>query len=88
VEGERILLEVADSGIGIEPEALDRIFEAFAQANRSITQQFGGLGLGLAIAKATVEGHGGELGAASPGRGRGATFTVALPLPAPKRRRA
>ena len=49
-----------DSGIGIEPEALSRVFNAFEQAERSITRQFGGLGLGLAISKALVEMHGGR----------------------------
>ena len=79
-EPSRVVVEITDTGIGMEPEATERIFRAFEQADRSITQQFGGLGLGLAIAKGTVEAHGGELSAASPGRGLGATFTVSLPL--------
>lgn len=76
----QVVVEVTDSGIGIEPDALDGIFDAFAQAERSITRQFGGLGLGLAISKALVEMHGGAIEARSAGRGRGATFTVRLPL--------
>ncbi len=81
--GEYVVVEVNDSGIGIEPEALSRIFNAFEQAERSITQQFGGLGLGLAISKALVEMHGGTIEAHSEGRGKGATFRVRLPLTAP-----
>jgi PAS domain S-box-containing protein len=75
---------VEDSGEGIEPEALGRIFNAFEQADRSTTRQFGGLGLGLAISKTLVEMHGGTIQAFSEGRGKGATFEVRLPLaPAP-----
>ena len=80
---EHVVVEVNDSGIGIEPEALSRIFNAFEQAERSITQQFGGLGLGLAISKALVEMHGGPIEAHSEGRDKGATFRVRLPLTAP-----
>ena len=80
---EHVVVEVNDSGIGIEPEALSRIFNAFEQAERSITQQFGGLGLGLAISKALVEMHGGQIEAHSEGRDKGATFRVRLPLAGP-----
>ena len=75
-----VVVEVNDSGIGIEPEALSRIFNAFEQAERSITRQFGGLGLGLAISKALVELHGGQIEAQSEGRDKGATFRIRLPL--------
>jgi two-component system CheB/CheR fusion protein len=78
-----VIVEVRDSGIGIEPEALPRIFNAFEQVERSITQQFGGLGLGLTISKSIVEMHGGEIEAHSQGRNQGATFRVRLPLLAP-----
>ena len=78
-----VVIEVNDSGIGIEPEALSRIFNAFEQAERSITRQFGGLGLGLAISKALVEMHGGQIEAHSEGRDKGATFRVRLPLTVP-----
>lgn len=77
---EQVLVEVVDSGIGIEPEALPKIFDAFEQAERSITRQFGGLGLGLAISKALVEMHGGKIEAQSKGRQAGALFRVLLPL--------
>jgi PAS domain S-box-containing protein len=75
-----VVAEVNDSGVGMEPEALGRIFNAFEQAERSITRQFGGLGLGLAISHALVGMHGGTIEAHSMGRGKGATFTVRLPL--------
>ncbi len=78
-----ILVDFNDSGIGIEPEALSRIFNAFEQAERSITRQFGGLGLGLTISKALVEMHGGTIEAQSEGRDKGATFRIRLPLSAP-----
>ena len=80
---EHVVVEVNDSGMGIEPEALPRVFNAFEQVERSITQQFGGLGLGLAISKALVEMHGGQIEAHSEGRGKGATFRIRLPLTAP-----
>jgi two-component system, chemotaxis family, CheB/CheR fusion protein len=70
--------EVADSGVGIEPEALPRIFNAFEQGGHQITRKFGGLGLGLAISKAIIDAHGGQLAAVSAGTGRGATFRVTL----------
>jgi len=75
-----LVVEVADTGIGIEPENLGRVFEAFEQGPRQITRRFGGLGLGLAVSKAILEMHGGSLTAASAGRDHGATFTVRLPV--------
>jgi PAS domain S-box-containing protein len=78
-----VLVEVNDSGMGIEPEALSRVFNAFEQVEQSITQKFGGLGLGLAISKALVEMHGGTIEAYSEGKDKGATFSIRLPLTAP-----
>jgi PAS domain S-box-containing protein len=82
-------VSVIDSGIGIDAEALSRIFLPFEQASRQITRTFGGLGLGLAISRKLVEIHGGTLTASSRGAGQGATFTLRLPatadLPAPDR---
>ncbi len=78
--GDRFVVEVSDSGIGLGAEAAERIFQPCEQASVDITREFGGLGLGLAIAKATVEAHGGELRATSLGPGHGATFTVSLPV--------
>jgi PAS domain S-box-containing protein len=74
-----LIVEVSDTGIGIEPEALPRIFEVFDQGGVSPPQRLGGLGLGLTISRSIVEQHGGRLTAASGGKGLGATFTVALP---------
>jgi len=79
-QGSWLVVEVQDTGIGIAPEILPRIFGAFEQGDRSITQQFGGLGLGLAISKAIVDAHGGTITAASGGVDQGALFTVRLPL--------
>jgi len=79
-DGAFVEVQVNDSGAGIAPENLERIFNAFEQASRSVTRQFGGLGLGLTICRAMVELHGGTIKASSPGRGRGATFTVRLPM--------
>lgn len=80
----RITVRVIDSGIGIEPEQLSRIFDAFDQGTVS-TKQFGGLGLGLAITKAIVKMHKGVIRAESAGRGHGATFLMELATCAPPR---
>ena len=74
----RLVVEVTDTGIGIDPEILPTIFDPFQQGELSITRRFGGLGLGLAICKGVVEAHGGTIEAASPGAGRGTTFRVTL----------
>jgi two-component system CheB/CheR fusion protein len=78
-EDGRIRVEVSDTGIGIEPDVLPRLFNAFEQGNVRAAQRFAGLGLGLAISKKLVEVHGGTITAHSAGRGRGATFAVELP---------
>jgi PAS domain S-box-containing protein len=78
----RFVVTVHDTGVGIPPDVLPRVFDAFEQGDARMTRQFGGLGLGLAIARAVVEMHGGTITAASPGKGLGATFTVALALAA------
>ena len=82
--GDRLAIEVRDSGIGIASEALPRIFNAFEQAGPAITREFGGLGLGLAISRALIERHGGSIRAESPGPGAGATFRVELPASPPQ----
>jgi len=74
----RLMVEVADTGIGITRERLARIFKPFEQGESSITRRFGGLGLGLAISKAMIEAHGGALKARSAGIDQGAVFTVEL----------
>ncbi len=83
---EEIEVRVTDTGIGIEADKLERIFNAFEQGQISITRRFGGLGLGLAISKAMIEAHGGKIRAESAGRDGGASFilrlyTVPAPLP-------
>jgi len=83
LDADQVVADVNDSGIGIEPEALARIFNAFEQQQRAITQQFGGLGLGLAISKALVEMHGGTIEAGSGGRNKGSSFRIRLPLAMP-----
>jgi signal transduction histidine kinase/ActR/RegA family two-component response regulator len=74
----QIEIDVSDSGIGIEPDKVSKIFTAFEQGQSSITRKFGGLGLGLAISKAMVLAHGGIISASSPGPNCGATFSVRL----------
>lgn len=78
-EGGQFVLRCIDSGIGIDAEALPRIFTPFEQADAEVSERFGGLGLGLAIARGLVGEHQGTLEAASAGRGLGATFTLRLP---------
>jgi signal transduction histidine kinase/CheY-like chemotaxis protein len=76
--GVSVIVEVADTGIGIAPDVLPRLFTAFEQVDSVPTRGPGGLGLGLAISKALVTAHGGRLHAESGGLGRGATFSVQL----------
>jgi len=78
--GGKAVVEVTDSGEGIDPALLPRLFKPFEQGGRETIRQFGGLGLGLTISKTLVELHGGIIEAASAGKGTGATFTVTLPL--------
>lgn len=75
-----VVIEVIDTGIGIDSEFLPFIFERFTQAHEGIDRRFGGLGLGLAITRAIVELHGGKVTAQSEGPGRGSRFTVRLPI--------
>src|SRR5579872_6888949 len=80
-EAERVRLRLAvkDEGVGIPPEAIDRIFEVFTQADETVARRFGGTGLGLAISKQLVELMGGTIAATSE-PGKGSTFTVTLAL--------
>jgi PAS domain S-box-containing protein len=79
IEDTSVRLVVRDSGVGIRPELLPRIFDRFLQGDASRTRGRGGLGLGLAIVRHLVELHGGFITADSDGPGHGATFTVTLP---------
>ncbi len=75
----RLIVEFQDTGIGIEPEFLPRVFDPFEQGEPSYrTRKYGGLGLGLAISRSAVEAHGGTLTAQSEGSGRGSTFVIEL----------
>lgn len=73
-------IEIADTGIGIHPELLPRIFNAFEQGERTVTRRFGGLGLGLTISKQIIELHGGTIRVFSDGPNRGARFAIELAL--------
>ena len=75
-----LLIEVTDTGLGIDPEQASRIFNAFEQGERTVTRQFGGLGLGLAITRSLVSMHSGSISVHSEGKGRGATFRIEMPL--------
>jgi two-component system sensor histidine kinase BarA len=79
LEGDRLAMHVADTGIGISEEHLGKVFDVFYQVDGSSTREYGGAGLGLAIVKSFVEAHGGEVRAASTPNG-GSTFTLILPL--------
>jgi PAS domain S-box-containing protein len=79
-EGPEAVLRVSDTGIGIDPGMLARVFEPFAQAEQPMDRAAGGLGLGLTLSRRLVEMHGGTIAAASEGHGRGAQFTVRLPV--------
>jgi signal transduction histidine kinase/CheY-like chemotaxis protein len=73
-----LTLAVADTGIGIEPEIMERIFNPFEQGERSFQRRFGGLGLGLTISKSLAQAHGASLIGKSDGTGRGATFLLTM----------
>ncbi len=77
---EVVVVVFADTGIGIEPDFLLRLFERFSQADSSSTRGYGGLGIGLSICKSLVELHAGQISATSEGLGKGATFSVSIPL--------
>ena len=81
-EGQQAVLSVTDSGVGIDADAIPKVFEMFAQVPSSAGKPQGGLGIGLSLVQSLVALHGGSVSATSPGSGKGSTFTVRLPLSA------
>jgi PAS domain S-box-containing protein len=80
VEAQVVRIDIADAGVGIAREALNRIFEMFTRVGRDTDRKHAGLGVGLNIARRLVEMHDGKLVATSEGRGRGSHFLISLPL--------
>ena len=78
--GDFLEIAVADTGIGITPEDLPRLFTEFTQLEAAATKHHAGTGIGLALSKRLVELHGGTITAASDGEGKGSTFTIRLPF--------
>jgi two-component system CheB/CheR fusion protein len=76
----RAAIQVADTGVGMTPELVARLFQPFSQADSTLDRSKGGLGLGLALAKGLLELHGGDITARSAGLGQGTEFVVRLPL--------
>ena len=84
-EGGEVVLRVRDTGVGIAPELLPRIFDLFTQADRTLDRSQGGLGIGLSLVQKLVELHGGTVEAHSAGLGQGSEFIVRLPALSPAR---
>jgi two-component system, sensor histidine kinase len=82
-ESDNAVLRVEDTGRGIAPDLLPRIFDLFVQGDRTVERALGGLGLGLTLVRRLTELHGGTAAAVSEGIARGASFTVRLPRIAP-----
>jgi signal transduction histidine kinase/ActR/RegA family two-component response regulator len=78
-EGDEVVFSVRDSGAGIPPDMLDRVFEPFVQVDRSLDRTQGGLGIGLTLVRRLVELQGGTVRAQSEGPGKGSEFTFRLP---------
>jgi two-component system sensor histidine kinase VicK len=79
-EESRVVIAIADQGIGLSAEQRARVFERFYQVDSSTRRRFGGAGIGLALCKAIVEAHAGRIWVESAGVGQGSTFYVALPI--------
>jgi PAS domain S-box-containing protein len=79
-ESEQLVIRVIDSGVGINPDNLPRLFEMFSQLHPTMDRSEGGLGIGLALARGLVELHGGKIEARSAGLGHGSEFVLQLPL--------
>ena len=79
-----VVVSITDTGDGIPPEHLSRLFDRFYRVDEARDRGHGGAGIGLAIAKALVDGHGGSIGVESGGTGTGSTFTVSIPRRSPR----
>lgn len=79
-EGDRLMLSVRDTGVGIPAEMIDRIFEMFSQVDQNLNRSRGGLGIGLTLARSLVQMHGGTISARSDGPGKGSEFIVRMPV--------
>ena len=79
-ENGNISVAVKDTGIGMTPETMGRLFEPFEQGDQRLSRRYGGLGLGMAISHALVELLGGQIKAESAGLGKGSLFTVTFPV--------
>lgn len=82
VNAGEVVLAISDNGIGMTSAVVGRIFELFAQAERTPDRSQGGLGLGLSLVRSLVESHGGSVSAQSEGLGKGSVFTIRLPFTA------
>ena len=80
VADDELAIAISDTGVGVAPEHLPRLFDRFYRADAARDRQHGGAGIGLSIAKALVEAHDGHIEAHSDGHGTGCTFSVTLPL--------
>jgi signal transduction histidine kinase/ActR/RegA family two-component response regulator len=83
VKGDRVVIEIADNGVGISADLLPRVFELFTQSERTLDRAQGGLGIGLSIVKQLIEMHGGKCVARSAGVGQGSAFEITLPRTQP-----
>jgi CheY-like chemotaxis protein len=86
-EGSELVLRVRDTGVGIAPDMLPRIFDLFVQAERRLDRSQGGLGIGLTLVRKLVDMHGGTVTAHSEGPGKGSEFVVRLPTLTPEQQR-
>jgi PAS domain S-box-containing protein len=79
LEGDDVVIRVIDTGVGIDPNLLPRIFDLFVQGDHTLARSQGGLGIGLTLVKRLVEMHGGTIAAFSSGKGQGSEFQVRFP---------
>ncbi len=82
-DGQEVVIDIADTGIGIPPEMTDTVFDLFVQAHRGLDRAHGGLGIGLSLVRELVHMHGGHVSAQSRGEGQGSLFSVRLPVGGP-----